>query len=182
MPDLTSTSISLEAFGKEDFERLIGWIDSRDIHERWTGRYFSYPLNTKELELYLEGSTKIPTERTVFRVKDTSQDKIVGHAEISHIWPGLSGRLSRILIGDESLRGKGLGVAITKELLRYGFSNYGFDHMDLGVSVSNDFAKRCYKKAGFKIVGLWEDMFDTPENPFSIHWMSIQKSEFNPLV
>jgi phosphosulfolactate synthase (CoM biosynthesis protein A) len=69
--------ITLEPFDREDFERLINWVDNEEILVQFGGPIFSFPLTIKQLEEY-----KNNKQRLSFKVVDQSNKIIIGHAEL----------------------------------------------------------------------------------------------------
>ena len=60
-------------------------------------------------------------------------------------------RLSRILVGEKSMRGKGFGEQIVREMTRKLFQDSSVKVVDLNVFDFNSAAIRCYEKVGFSI-------------------------------
>ena len=46
--------IELTPFRQKDFNRLIGWIGSKELLTTIAGNVWSYPLTVAQLQLYLE--------------------------------------------------------------------------------------------------------------------------------
>ncbi len=65
----------------------------------------------------------------------------------------LSAKLMRILIGPDDARGQGLGDALVRSLLKFGFQELGLHRIDLSVFDFNTSARRCYERVGFKLEG-----------------------------
>ena len=136
--------IRLEPFAKTDFNKLISWIDSEEDLVQFAGPIFKFPLSEKQLEKYLEDKN-----RFAFKVIDTESEQIIGHCEI--YLTEQSAKLCRILIGDKSFRGKGLGLQIVIILLEKSFTNFDKPFVELNVFDWNVGAIKCYEKAGFEI-------------------------------
>ncbi|WP_158548379.1 GNAT family N-acetyltransferase [Marixanthomonas ophiurae] len=136
--------IKLEPFTKEDFQRLISWIDSERALIQFAGPIFSYPLTTKQLEDYVNKEGLKPK-----RIIDIETDKVIGHCELNfqNEYP----RLSRILIGDKVYRGKGLGKHIVRLMIQRIQNKATVEKVDLRAFGWNENAVRLYKKEGFKI-------------------------------
>lgn len=144
------TCIELVPFGSEDFDRLISWLPKEDDLIEWCATFFSYPLTHSQLQRYLE-SAKVPNTRLVFTARSL-EDGPVGHIEVSHIWPHLSSRLSRVLVAPISATGALVPLWFAR-LCLLSFERHHVDRIDLGVSAANVVAIGCYSKLGFAQVG-----------------------------
>jgi RimJ/RimL family protein N-acetyltransferase len=150
----SQTRVYLVPFGPQDFDRLISWASTKDDLIEWCAAFFSYPLTHSQLEQYSE-SAKSPDARLVFTGRSI-KDGPVGHIEVSHIWPHLSSRLSRVLVAPDK-RHRGFGSAMVREAVSLSFERHAVDRIDLGVSARNVIAIGCYSKLGFAQVGRWQN-------------------------
>jgi len=136
--------ILLEKFTKDDFDRFISWIDNEDELIQFAGPLFTYPLSHQQLDDYLTQQKKSP-----YRIKLIETSEIIGHCELN--FENELPRLSRILIGDKSLRNKGIGKQVLHQMINLVFTTTNHTSVDLSVFDWNDNAIACYKKIGFKI-------------------------------
>lgn len=169
---ISTDCITLHPFGREDFPRLISWLPSEGDLVEWCAGFFRYPLTDAQLERYLE-STKQPNTRIIF-IARSAGDEIVGHIEISQIWPGLSSRLSRILVAPDQRR-RGFASSMVAQALLVSFDQYLVNHVDLGVSSTNSAAIGCYEKLGFKQVGKWPNAIVTGASTIDVIWMTVTR-------
>lgn len=161
--------IKLEYFGKEDFPRLIDWIDSKKLMYLFSADNFEYPLNRKQLKKYLKTKNK-----RIFKVIDKNTNEIIGHADFSNInLKSKSARICRVLIGNQKHRNKGFGTLVIKELIKIGFEEMKLNRIDLGVYDFNTQAIKCYKKCGFEIEGLLKENTRFENEYWSTYNMSI---------
>lgn len=153
--------IKLETFKKEDFQQLIDWIDSERLLTNWAGALFSFPLTHESLEWYIEGTNDLANSDTfVYKAVDTETGKTVGHISIGSIsWKNKSARVSRVLVGDESVRGKGVCQKMVDGILKLGFESLELHRISLGVYDFNKSAIRCYEKCGFVQEGTLRDVY-----------------------
>jgi RimJ/RimL family protein N-acetyltransferase len=135
--------ISLVPFTESDFDLMISWIDSEELLVTIAGTDFTYPLTPDQLSAYL----RIRNSRS-FTIIDAVLNKKVGHAEIVSSGQGLY-KIDKLLVGDRSLRGKGLGQTIIQELLQYAFLKLNASAVELNVFDWNTAGIRCYEKCGF---------------------------------
>ena len=165
--------IELRNFERADIERLLAWISSPEDLGLWAGGYFQYPVTNEQLSRYLESAADPFGRRRIFKAVEAKNGAVIGHVELSHIWPHLSGRLSRVLIGEPSLRGKGIGAQMVQCLVDWAFSEFSFDRIDVGVADSNKAAIGCYRKVGFEHVGTRPDALETSIGVINVYWMSV---------
>ncbi len=137
--------IELKPFEKTDFERLISWVDSKELLIQFAGFVFKYPLTKEQLASYVSDE-----RRHAFKVVNPETNETIGHAEIYLIEPKVA-LLCRILIGNKEYRGKGLGQQIVRQLIAFSFEKLGVEMAELNVFDWNTSAIKCYEKAGFKI-------------------------------
>ncbi len=74
---------------------------------------------------------------------------VIGHCELN--LENTRPSLSRILVADPNLRGKGIGKAIVQAMLEQLFHVENFESADLNVFDWNTNAIRCYEQVGFVI-------------------------------
>jgi RimJ/RimL family protein N-acetyltransferase len=137
--------IKIEPFNPSDFDLLISWIDNEELLVTIAGRVFSYPLTNEQLQNYLQLESSYS-----FTIVDAEQNIKIGHAEII-----LSGedtfKIDKLIIGDKSNRGKGIGQEVINGLLEYSFTKLDAKTIELNVFDWNIAGIRCYEKCGFII-------------------------------
>jgi len=134
--------IKLRPFKLEDWQYLNQWISNESDLIQFAGPIFSFPIDQKQIENYLSDSNRI-----IFRV-DTESGQTIGIAEIS-IETYTIVKLARILIGEKSLRGQGIGTELITTLTAYAFNKLKANKVILNVYSWNISAIRCYQKVGF---------------------------------
>jgi len=154
-------NVELLNFERDSFDQLIAWANEPEILMQFAGPDFVFPLTRKQLEK----SINEPLRRS-FAVRLNSTMQIIGHAEI--YLNNDNAHLCRILIGEESMRGKGIGQQIVQELLRMSFQELNCKNASLNVYDWNTMAINCYTRAGFQVS-------DEPKNSSEISgetWVS----------
>ena len=170
-------AIEPRKFDRDDFDRLISWVSSPAALRDWAAMFFFHPLDHRQLRNYLQSVRSEEARRRIYTVIDTADSRVVGHIELSQIWPHLSGRISRVLVGEPRDRGKGLGSAMVRCLARQAFEEFQFDRIDLGVSDRNRAAVACYEKVGFVHVGTWPGAFQTQAGTIDVYWMTLRRAD-----
>lgn len=138
-------SIKLEPFAEKDFERLINWSYSEEVLIQFAGPIFTFPLTNEQLNNYISNEKITP-----FKVIDSFDNTVIGHAEISSSEEMNTVKICRVLIGDKTKRGKGYGKKIIKLLLDKAFKELNKQKAELNVFDWNIGAIKCYEKVGFK--------------------------------
>jgi len=142
--------IELQPFGRGDFARLIGWSVSPEFVLQWAGSGFVYPLDEAQLEEYLRGGETDPPFRKIYKAVDTDSGAVVGHIELNSInYLHRFATVSRVLVGEPSIRGKGVGEQMMRHVMRIGFEELGLHRLELVVFDFNEAAIRLYEKVGF---------------------------------
>ena len=134
--------ISLEKFTINDYDRLISWVTSEELLMQFAGPGYIFPLTKNQLEPTINEPNRI-----CFKVMYGGN--AIGHCEL--YLKEKSVVLARILIGDEHMRGKGLGKIIVREMLSYAFDHFSVNIAELNVFMHNYAAIRCYEQVGFEM-------------------------------
>ena len=166
------TRVTLRPFDRNDFDRLIRWLPTEAGVVEWCAAFFRHPLTHAQLEPYLESAGR-PNTRVIFTALD-SDGQAVGHIEISHIWPHLSSRLSRVLVAPDRRR-RGVGGVMVSRAVSFSFREHGVDRIDLGVSADNAAAIGCYEKLGFARVGTWPKAIAAGSSVIDVAWMTLKR-------
>lgn len=136
--------IKLETFNQNYYDKLISWIDSKEILMQFAGPAYTFPLDYEQLNKSLSDKN-----RFAFRVVNANTKSTIGHGEI--YLTEKSAYLGRIIIGEKQFRGKGIGQIIVNQLLNYAFNRLNQVRVELNVFDWNVSAIKCYEKVGFVV-------------------------------
>jgi len=162
-----------ELFTDQDYERLLPWIESRQVLLQWASPVYDYPVTKAQL---IEKNQERGDKRLIY--KGIVDDEAVAHGEIGLIdETNQSARLCKILI-NPAQRGKGLGTRWIKTLVDIGFVELKLNRIELNVYDYNQPAIACYQKAGFIIEGRIRDAYKVDNSFWSVYRMSILRSEW----
>ncbi len=175
--------IQLEFFGEADFNQLTAWITDEHLMTNWAGSLFRFPMNERNLAWYVENSNNLETSDVlIYKVIDTITAESVGHISLGSINRSEgTARISRVLVGSNTLRGRGICQGMMKELLKIGFQDLNLHRIGLGVYHFNEAAIRCYEKAGFSKDGVLRDVKKFGDEYWSLVEMSILKYEWDQM-
>ena len=148
--------ITLREFDRDDSARLVDWVNSGgpEFFVRWAGTSFDYPLTEAQLEGSLAEAHGEGATRRIYAAVDAASGEVVGHVELSRIdRKNESASISRLLVGESSARGKGIGAQIVSRVLDIAFGDLSLHRVDLYVLEFNVAALSMYKGLGFKTEG-----------------------------
>lgn len=175
--------VQLLPFGREDFAQLTEWVNDEYLLIKWSGNLFSFPLTQESLEWYIE-DTNDPaiSDAFVYKVVDTETGDTIGHISLGGISrKNRSGRISRVLVGNDKMKGKGYCRQMVEAVARIGFETLQLHRISLGVYDDNLAAIHCYQKAGFKIEGVNRDVLWYNDQWHSLVEMSMLEDEWHTL-
>ncbi len=175
--------IRLEFFEKPDFEQLIEWIEDEHLLTNWAGSLFRFPLNERSLDWYIENSNDLEkSDVLIYKVIDSASGKTIGHISLGSINRSEgSARITRVLVGNTTERGRGVCQHMMKAILKIGFEEMGLHRISLGVYDFNTSAIRCYEKVGFVKDGLMRDVKKYNGGYWSLVEMSMLEDEWRKL-
>jgi len=150
---ITGKKVNLRAFEKKDLKIVCSWENNPDVE-----KFFNdpYPKSLEDEEKWLKRLTEDHEyEAKIFAIE--YERRFIGLIYLSKIdWRARKARLS-IFIGEESFRGKSLGVDSVRTLVDFAFQNMNLHRIELEVVKDNIPAGRCYQKAGFTVEGEKKD-------------------------
>ncbi|MCM3653478.1 GNAT family N-acetyltransferase [Metabacillus litoralis] len=172
--------VELKYFERSDFKQLIDWVDSPEFLLQWGGPGFDYPLNDTQLENYIENANNENADTLVYKVIDKETGEVIGHISLGKIdRKNQSARMGKVLVGNNTARGKGIGQQMIKEVLKIAFDGLKLHRVSLGVFDFNVPAIACYEKAGFIKEGLHRDSRKNGNEYWSLWQMSILENEWS---
>jgi len=175
--------IKLEYFTPDDFQLLIDWVSDEELLLNWAGTEFRFPLTEEKLQRYIRSANDFENSGTlIYKAVDLETGQTVGHISLTAVnRENRSARITRVLVGNTTERGKGIGEQMTRQLMRIGFNDLKLHRMSLGVFDFNEPAIRCYKKCGFRIDGLLRDINRHGDAFWSMAEMSILENEWQEM-
>ena len=106
-----------------------------------------------------------------------SNNTTIGHAEILVSGEGLY-KIDKLIIGDESNRGKGIGQQVIQKLLSYCFTILNAKVVELNVFSWNIGGIRCYEKCGFKLNPNQSATFNFDDRNWTAYNMTINRANW----
>lgn len=163
-----SAGIYLRLMTFEDTDLIISWRNSDEVRKNFIYRK---PFTREGHENWIR--TMVETGRAVqMMICSLAGDKPLGSVYIRDIDRQHNKAEYGIFIGEASARGRGVGTAAAKLMLRYCFEEEGLHRIYLRVFSDNFRAIRSYEKAGFVREGLLRDDVRIDGEYRDIVWMA----------
>jgi len=142
-------NILLTPISKEDIEIMRGWRNSPLNNASFLkNSYITAEQQKQWFQRYCEKSDDI-----MFIVNDLTENNarigMAGLYDIDHNKG--TAEFGRLLIGEHSARGKGMGFLVTTILCEFAFNRLGLKEIKLEVFHENKIAYEIYRKVGFEI-------------------------------
>jgi RimJ/RimL family protein N-acetyltransferase len=136
----------LRKYQPTDFPLLAQWVTNPMLLFQFSGTDFSYPLTQAQLEAYQDSYPD-----RLFYLACLPDDQPFAFGEIIPQNNNIP-RLGRLLVGDTTKRGKGLGALFVQLLVDECVRLFHCAYIELYVLRDNIQATRCYEKVGFRLV------------------------------
>jgi len=174
--------IKLELMERDDLIKVVQWNENKSADDllQWAGPVYSYPLTLAQVEnFYLNEVKKENSNIYAYKILLTETGAAIGTIEIRITdEENKIGKVGRFLIGEESIRGKGIGTKVLREVVRMGFEEFKLNKITLGVFDFNEGAIKCYEKVGFKKVKFIENARKSSNSYWNLFEMAILKDEW----
>ncbi|MCF7845323.1 MAG: GNAT family N-acetyltransferase [Candidatus Pacebacteria bacterium] len=150
------SKINLRPIEKSDVPKLVEWVNDEE-----TTRYLSIylPMNTFDEENWVESLSKNKSTDIVFGIESLKEKELIGNIGLHQINSVARKANLGIFIGEEEYRGKGYGTEAIKKVIEYAFLSVNLRKITLSVLSFNERAKKCYKKCGFQVEGVFKEGF-----------------------
>ena len=150
-----AAGIYLRPMGYEDTDNIVYWRNSDAVRKNFI---YQELFTRQSHENWIR--TRVETGDVVqMIICESGTDKPLGSVYIRDIDRKHKKAEYGIFIGESAARGRGLGTAAAKLMLRYCFEEEGLNRVYLRALADNEQAIRSYEKAGFRQEGyLREDV------------------------
>lgn len=144
----TASNWSVRPLTMADVPSLLEWYNDEELHHIANSRAF-LPYTLDELLTYWK--KKLNRDHAHYYVIERDGE-LIGRCGLKASLPTRAEMEFSILIARRALFGKGIGTEITKHLLDVAFANPHVQVVRLYVRRDNERARRCYLKAGYRLV------------------------------
>ena len=161
--------IYLRLMSREDTDLIVAWRNSDEVRKNFI---YQEPFTREGHENWIKNM--VETGRVVqMMICRTEDGKAVGSVYIRDIDRRHNKAEYGIFIGEADARGRGIGTAAAKLMLRYCFEEEGLHRVYLRVLAGNQRAVRSYEKAGFVKEACLKDDVRIDGKYCDIIWMAI---------
>lgn len=171
--------VYLRGIQKEDFtERMYNWANDDEVtHYMFTGLK---PSTKEGMEKWFNDTINSinSNSEVVFTIVDKESDKPIGLVGLYSINHQIHSAEFRIIIGEKSYWGKGIGSECARWVIGYAFRSLNMNKVWLGVNEENLGAVKSYEKAGFIHEGRLRQEIYRNNRYYDAVKMSLLKSEW----
>ncbi len=165
--------IYLRPMVEADTDMIVAWRNKPSVRN-----FFIYQADfTREGHLYWLHEVVEKGHACQMIICDKETDKPLGSVYIRDIDKEHHKGEYGIFIGEEDVRGRGIGTQAARLMIQYGFEVLGLHRIYLRVLAGNKRAIRSYEKAGFQQEGLLHHDVCIHGKYEDIVWMSIVNEE-----
>lgn len=134
---------------REDASVLLSWLSDERTVALWKADRFSWPLDQRQLETYLQEFTENMGQEAFMAV--TGDGRSVGHFSFREIEEERKTAHLGFIVVNPACRGLGYGRSMVKLALEWAFCQKKLDSVWLGVYDCNQAARHCYEALGFTV-------------------------------
>lgn len=161
--------IYLRRMTYEDTDLILKWRNQDAVRKNFV---YQKPFTKESHENWIR--TKVETGEAIQMMICLSEEDVpVGAVNIQHIDRDQSNAEYGIFIGEDSARGRGVGTAAAKLMLRYCFEEEKLHRIYLRALAKNIAAIRSYEKAGFQHEGYLKDAARIGDEYIDLVWMAV---------
>ncbi|KNF07245.1 acetyltransferase [Gottschalkia purinilytica] len=171
--------IKLQYLEEKDFRKIVEWNGNKtsDYLLQWAGPVYTYPLTEDQIREYFYNKVKKEnSDIFVYKIILADTNETIGTVELCiEDKVNMVGKIGRFLIGEENVRGRGIGKLVLEELLRIGFTKFKLEKIILKVFDFNSGAIKCYEGVGFVKENLIKNARKVENGYWNLYEMSISK-------
>lgn len=154
MAKLEVGEVVLRALEPADVPRLYEYRNNPETTRDLVG--FSVHYSHAGLTAWL-ASHAARTDEALWAIATRDDDRCIGHVGLYQLDHRIRKASFGILIGDRASRGRGIGKAVTRAVVDYGFTELNLHRIELDVLATNARAIHIYEALGFAREGVLRD-------------------------
>ena len=174
---IEAASFYLRPVEEDDYiNHFQAWVNDQEVtHFMWRGTMPSSKADA--IDAFHEIRKSDNDVEFAIVAKDSGETiGFTGLHEVNNIYRSAE---FRILIGEKSYWGKGVGTEALKFLCAYGFETLNLNRVSLGVNGANAGALKSYEKAGFITEGSLKQAIYRNGQYYDVTMMRLLKDEYN---
>lgn len=149
---LNGNKVLLRPIEEKDIEKFYFWRN--DIKIKELALMHPFPVTSEnEKDWYQKIASAQNNDLIFFSVVDKINNQLIGYAKLFNINFLTGVCYFGIIIGEESIRGKGYGKDTTELIINYAFKTLNLRKIILEVADYNEKAIKLYEKLGFELEG-----------------------------
>jgi len=168
-------SVILRKAEPEDLERLYSQKNDPEVADLLGG--YSAGYSRKDIQDWMEFHRRREDE-VLWIIADAKDNQCLGHVGLYKIDHRVRSAEFAIMIGDKSQWSRGLGSAVTRFVVGYGFQMLNLNRISLNVLKTNPRAIELYRKIGFQEEGLLRRAQFKHGNYVDVLLMSFLRDEY----
>jgi RimJ/RimL family protein N-acetyltransferase len=153
----------------------LSWIRSAEALIQWAGDTFRWPLDAQALTAFAEAAPTHVWKQ--FEAVEPTTGEVVGHCEIRIGPRGTSGQIARVVVAPQA-RGRSIGEAMVRALVRTAFDEFGVHRVDLNVYDFNPAAIATYERVGSIKEGLLREVTPAADGIWNAYVMGLLEPDF----
>jgi len=143
--------VELASLQPEHVAHFYTWIQDSEVIA-YSLSAFQAMKTTQQIDQWFAATLQQPNSLNLgIYLQDTHA--LIGYAGLSDISTTNHSAEYFIFIGEKAQWGKGIGTAVTKQIVRLGFTSHQLNRIMLTVSEINGGGMKAYTKAGFLVEG-----------------------------
>lgn len=174
--------IKLKYLEKKDFKKIVEWNNNKSAEYllQWSGPMYKHPLTEEQIEeFFLREVQKDNSNVFVYKIILVESNEIIGTVELREIdKDNKVGCVCRFLIGEENIRGRGIGKLVLEKILKIGFEELKFEKIMLRVFDFNHRAIKCYENAGFEKEKFLENARKSENGYWNLYEMGVLREKW----
>ena len=151
MPRIEVGEVVLRALEPGDVPRLYEYRNDPETTRDLVG--FSVHYSHAALAAWL-ASHAARTDEALWAIAARDDDRCLGHVGLYQLDHRIRKASFGVLIGERAARGRGLGKAVTRAVVDYGFAELNLHRIELDVLATNARAIHIYESLGFQREGV----------------------------
>lgn len=166
---LQGEKVLLRPIRWDDTEYIVKWRNNPNVRNNFIFREkFTNVMHENWMK------TKVETGEVVqYIIEDLTNGQPVGSVYFRDIDEENDSAEYGIFIGEDSVRGKGMGTETAKLFVKFGLEKLGLHRIFLRVLRDNQTAYKSYEKAGFQKEGIFRDMVKLDDKYVDIIFMAV---------
>jgi len=176
----SDSPIYLRELEKKDLAQLNNWRNDKKLLDLLGNNFLfiSGAVDDNWFDNYLQNREKAVRLAIILK----KGDLYIGNVNLTSIHAINRSAEFSLMIGEETHRGKGIGLLATNMMLQHAFKDRGLNRVHLDVLKENAAAIKLYEKAGFKREGVKRQDIFKNGTFHDVVMMSQLKEEFSYLL